>query len=186
MRTILPIDELNAFPSRIAKYFDERGRIKSKKACEDIIDELLDLYLLALANGVNSVNEQFNTVIQPTSDEIHGIIYVKVKGVTWEDRVWAWYESDGGIEEITRIAETESHRVGNTAAIQTATKAGATTKTWRTMLDDRVRDTHQYLESVSVPIDAEFWTYDGDHALAPGLFVNAENNVNCRCELTFS
>ena len=34
--------------------------------------------------------------------------------------------------------------------------------------------------------DDYFYTYDGDHASAPGLFELAENNVNCRCELLFS
>lgn len=96
--------------------------------------------------------------------------------------------TSGGIslqDAIIRIAETETHRDANTAALETATRAGATSKTWVTMLDDRVRDTHIPLEGVSVPIDAEFYTWDGDHAQAPGLFEFAENNINCRCELLF-
>ena len=55
------------------------------------------------------------------------------------------------------------------------------TKTWGTMLDESVRETHSYLESVSVPLEEEFFTFDGDHAPYPGLFQKAENNVNCRC-----
>lgn len=183
---ILPIDELNGLEAKLTPYFNEQGHIKSDDACEDIIDELLDLYLLALANGVNSVNEQFNTDIQPTDDDVYEIIYYQIDGMTFEDRVRAWYEADGTIEDIVRIAETESHRIGNTAAFNTAVKAGATQKTWLTMLDDRVREEHQYLESVSVPIDSEFYTFDGDHAPAPGMFQNVANNANCRCELAFS
>lgn len=52
--------------------------------------------------------------------------------------------------------------------------------------DEKVRDTHQYLEGMTVGIDEDFWTYDNDHASAPGMFEFAENNVNCRCELLFS
>jgi len=95
----------------------------------------------------------------------------------------------GGVsleEAIIRIAETEMHRDANTAALDTAKKAGATSKTWITMLDDRVRDTHDYLEGVTVGIDEEFYTYSGDHAPAPGMFGVPEEDINCRCELLFS
>jgi hypothetical protein len=70
--------------------------------------------------------------------------------------------------------------------LDTAKYAGAKSKTWVTMMDDRVRDTHDYLEGETVGIGEDFYTYDGDHASAPGLFELAENNVNCRCELLFS
>ena len=59
-------------------------------------------------------------------------------------------------------------------------------KTWVTMMDDKVRDTHQYLEGMTVPLDDEFYTYDGDHAQAPGGFTKPENCVNCRCQLDIS
>ena len=59
-------------------------------------------------------------------------------------------------------------------------------KIWGTMLDEKVRDTHAYLEGMKVPLDAEFYTYDGDHAQAPGGFTDANNNCNCRCALDIS
>lgn len=49
------------------------------------------------------------------------------------------------------------------------------------MMDDRVRDTHSYLEGMEVPYNARFYTYDGDSAEAPGMFSLPENNINCRC-----
>ena len=186
MRSRLPFDELNAFEKRLNVHFDSQtGRIKSRKDCEDIIDELLDLYLLALAEAVDGVNRQFQTEITPTPQEVQETVYRRIQGATWADRVLAWYMSGGTIEDIMRIAETEAHRISNEAAFDTAVKAGAKEKTWLTMLDDRVRDTHTYLESVTVPIDAEFFTWDGDHAQAPGGFERPENNINCRCELRF-
>lgn len=184
-RRILPIDELNVIQARLTIHFDKNGRIKSREDCEEIIDELLALFLLAYANGVDEINEQFGTAIAPSAQELQAIVYAPVDGATWRDRVLAWYAAGGTIDEIMRIAETEAHRIGNTAEYETAVKAGATKKKWLTMLDDRVRDTHVYLESVSVPIDAEFYTFDGDHAPAPGLFQKADNNVGCRCELEF-
>ena len=152
----------------------------------DIIDMMLDLFLLAYANGVTAVNEQFGTNIEPTPEDIERTVYQKIDGATWEDRVWTWYDEDGTEDDIMRIAETESHRDGNTAAVETAVKAGAKSKTWVTMNDDRVRDTHFWLEGLTVGVDDDFYTYDGDHAPAPGLFQLAENNVNCRCELQFA
>ena len=184
MKTIFPFDELNAFRLGLSKHFD-KGRIRSRKDCEDIIDELLDLYLLSIANAVNAVNGEFGTAVEISAADIERIIYLRIDGVTWEDRIWAWYEAGGTEADIVRIAETELHRDGNTAAYEAAVRAGATKKTWMTMLDDRVRDTHAYLEFVTVGINDEFYSYDGDHALAPGMFELPENNINCRCELDY-
>lgn len=186
MATILPIDEINVLEQRLKVYFDADGHIKSRKDCEDIIDELLDLYLLALAEAVQAVNEQFGTDIEPSAQEIQETVYRPIEGATWRDRVLAWYASGGTLADILRIAETEMTRIGNESALGVAVKAGATEKTWLTMLDDRVRDTHTYLESVTVPIDARFYTWDGDSAQAPGGFAKAENNCGCRCELRFN
>ena len=228
MRSVLPFDELNKFVTvTLPAHFDASGRIKSKKDEEDIIDELLDLFLLAYAMGNDVTNASLSSDWKPTLDEVMETIDKKVAGKTWRERISEYFDkarkgeipavsredmerrlmesgafsgqrgqteagvsdtTSGGIslqDAIVRIAETETHRDANTAALETATRAGATSKTWMTMLDDRVRDTHVPLEGVSVPIDAEFYTWDGDHAQAPGLFEFAENNINCRCELLF-
>jgi hypothetical protein len=52
------------------------------------------------------------------------------------------------------------------------------------MMDEKVRDTHKYLEGMTVALDEEFYTYDGDHAPAPHGFTKVENNANCRCVVT--
>jgi hypothetical protein len=49
------------------------------------------------------------------------------------------------------------------------------------MQDDRVRDTHDYLEGMVVPFSSRFYTYDGDSADYPGGFTLPENNIGCRC-----
>lgn len=186
LKSRLPVHELNGFGAKLKRHFDDEGHIRSRKDCDDIIDELLDLYLLALADAVDDVNQQFDTHIEPTAQEIQEIVYQPIDGSTWVDRVSAWYEAGGTLGDIERIAETETTRISNAAALDTATKAGAKSKTWLTMLDERVRDTHTYLESVTVPIDARFYTFDGDSALAPGGFALPQNNINCRCELRFN
>ena len=55
------------------------------------------------------------------------------------------------------------------------------TKTWKSMKDDKVRDTHDYLDGMTVGFDEDFYTYNGDHAKYPGLFGVPEEDVNCRC-----
>lgn len=185
-KTIFPFDEINAFKENLHTHFDSEGHIASRKDCEDIIDEMLDIFILALANGISTVNDQFGTDVELDVDTVDGIVNKKIDGVTWKDRVWSWFDTGGTEGDIVRIAETEAHRDGNEAALETAKGAGATKKTWMTMLDDRVRDTHSYIEGVTVGIDEEFYTYDGDHAQAPGLFQLPENSINCRCELMYS
>lgn len=93
------------------------------------------------------------------------------------------------VYDLSRLAETEAHRVLNEAILDSALDYAeknpekTVMKTWATMLDDRVRETHDYLEGVTVPADARFYTFDGDSAMAPGGFGKAENNCNCRCVL---
>ncbi len=113
-------------------------------------------------------------------------IYLPIEGKTFADRVLEYALLDD-VEGIRTVAETEYHRVYNTAADQTARSApGQVSKRWRTVGDDIVRETHRYLEGVEVPLDAEFYTYDGDHAAFPGGFTQARNNVNCRCIVTYT
>lgn len=185
MKTIFPFDELNVFKLGLKRHF-ENGRIKSREDCEDIIDEMLDLYLLALANGVNSVNEQFNTDISLSYDIVDGIINHRIEGATWVDRVWTWYETGGTEADIVRIAETEAHRDGNAAAYETAMQAGAENKTWVCMMLPTSRDTHIYLDGTTVGIEDEFYTFAGNHAMFPGQFGVAEEDCNCVCEVEYS
>ena len=186
MASILPMDELNRLDEEIRQRFGDAQLTDRREEEEDIIDELLDLFLLAYAMGNEVTNENLSSNYQPSVDQVMSVVDAKVAGETWRERVEGYFANGGTGEDIARIADTEMHRIANTAALDTAKKAGATSKTWVTMLDDRVRETHDYLEGMTVDIDEDFYTYDGDHASAPGLFELAENNVNCRCELMFS
>lgn len=191
MASVLPFDELNRFATQIRERYGTR-KLESSDDYEDIIDEMLDLFLLAYAQG-NTVTQENLAYLapgrelqKPTIDEVMQVVNAKVAGQTWEERTRDWFANGGSVEDIVRIAETETHRIANTAALDTAKRLGATKKTWVTMADDKVRDLHIPLEGMAVSIDSDFYTWDGDHAPAPGLFESAENNVNCRCELIFS
>ena len=184
MASILPFDELNRFDSEIRERFGNNALQKRDE--EDIIDELLDLFLLAYAMGNSVTNDNLSSDYAPSVDDVMKAVDAKVAGKTWRERVEDYFANGGTGEDIARIADTETHRIANTAALDTARQAGATNKTWVTMLDDRVRETHDYLEGMTVGIDEDFYTYDGDHASAPGLFGLGESNVACRCGLSFS
>ena len=184
MQSILPFDELNSFEASLRERF-AYGKL-AKEDEEDIIDEMLDLFLLAYAQGNSVTNANLSSDWMPTVDDVMKVIDAKVAGKTWRERVEDYFVNGGSVDDLVRIAETETHRDANTAALDTAKKAGAKNKTWVTMMDDRVRETHDYLEGMTVSIDDDFYTYDGDHASAPGLFTLPQNNVSCRCELIFS
>ena len=186
MTSVLPFDELNKFADGIRKRYGKDPLPRSKAEEEDIIDELLDLFLLAYAMGNSATNSNLLSDFTPTLDDAMKVVDKKIAGKTWRGRVEEYFDNGGTVDDIVRIAETETHRIANTSALDTAKRAGAKNKTWLTMADDRVREQHEWLEGVTVGIDDDFITPDGDRASAPGLFSMAENNVNCRCELIFS
>jgi hypothetical protein len=183
---LLPVDELNRFTSELSIHFED-GRIRSEQDRKDIENDLLEFFLFAYANGTAAANADLGTNFEPDVSAVQRVVYEPVAGETWKQRVDKYYR-DGGTEyDIQRIAETDMTRIYNTAVLDVAEQEGRTSpvlKRWETMMDDRVRDTHEYLQSVVVPYDADFITYDGDRAKAPGLFSLPENNINCRCTIT--
>lgn len=185
MASILPFDELNAFENTVKERYGKEKLVFSDDF-EDIIDLMLDLFLLAYAQGNEITNANLASEWQPTLADVMETVDKKVAGKTWRERTEEYFANGGTGDDLVRIADTEMHRIANTAALDTAKAAGAKNKTWVTMADERVRDSHQYLEGMTVGIDEDFYTYDGDHAPAPGLFELPENSINCRCELLFS
>ena len=156
---------------------------------DDIIDELLDLYLLAYFEGSQDAAKELMIDTEPSVEAAEEAINRPVAGKTFQERVREYLSGNGDVspaEGIVRLADTDSVRIYNEAKLTTATANGATKKTWRTMEDFKVRDTHRFLQDMTVPIDARFYTYDGDSAPAPAQFSLASNNVNCRCWLEFS
>lgn len=168
-------DELNILERGI-------GKEKTSEALDDFIDFLIDAYIEGFA-GANYIlgeelpidTESLSAALNQTYDDVS--IYEK----------FTQYLSDNDEVSLYRLMESEVHRVYNTGSYDCAEQSGNNLmKTWVTVGDERVRDTHAYLEGTSIPIDELFTTYDGDSALTPGGFMKAENNVNCRCILQYS
>ena len=89
-----------------------------------------------------------------------------------------------GINKAKRIAQTEGHRIAETAthdAQIAAKEAGAdVVKQWDATLDGATRDTHRQLDGQIREIDEPF-EVDGMQAMFPGDFGDPAEDCNCRC-----
>ena len=144
---------------------------------DEITDELIEAYV----QGVKDARRQLDLDEAFDIDlfDLDRALNLVIAGKTYIQRI-----RDGSDIEV--LTDTEWHRMYNTGMYDAAQGTPGVMKTWVTMEDDRVRDTHYYLEGMTIPFDAEFFTYDGDHGRFPGDFQTAENNTNCRCILTLS
>lgn len=136
---------------------------------------------MAYVYGVYDTNTSVGTDFSPKSENISRSVYKKIDGKTWEDRI----NEAKTKEELERIVKTECYRDYNEGAFDTA-KGFATHKTWVTMGDDRVRDSHWYLDGLTIGIDEYFYTLDGERALHPQGFGVASEDCNCRCILEYT
>ena len=176
----MPLDELNTFKSDLTQ------NPQAEREEEDIIDEILDLAILSYLNGVNDANDMLGTNETADVDKMREAIYREYDGRDFAADVKRHFALNSA-SGIALVADTTSHRAYVMGELDAARSGGvAQTKTWGTMLDDKVRDTHEYLQSETIPIDADFYTYTGAKAQAPGLFGIPEEDCNCRCWLTFN
>lgn len=180
----LPFDELDKFKEKLPSHF-ENGVIRSEQDKEDIIDELLDLFLLSAARGQEQANDSLESDIHLGTKSAVDIIDREIAGKTWRDRVNEYFENGGTEADIMRIAETEAHRDANEAGYATAAKAGATRKVWHCLMIPTSRDSHIHLDGVSAPIDGEFYSINGGSTKFPGEWGIAEEDCGCLCWLTF-
>lgn len=176
-------DELNLLTS--ASYVSAMGKPDKVQL---IIDDILSILIRAYTMGVEGSSDMLAYDLTVDTEKMREAIYEVIDGKTFEDRV-AEYVVGGYLNSLENLVESEFHRVYNIGeydgAVQFHEEVGyGVTRTWRTLKDDRVRETHAYMEGQEVALDEEFYTFDGDHAVRPGGFTRPENNVNCRCFVT--
>lgn len=145
-----------------------RGR---KKTCDDLDWDWTDYYLLGWDEWEREV------------------IYKEIAGKTFADRVREHFR-DMDVEGLTRTIVTEFHRDFETgghdqAKVIEKESGHKVKKIWNTVGDDRVRETHDYIHGMTALDDSRFYTFDGDSARFPGDFEKPENNIGCRCWLTY-
>lgn len=200
MDRLMPFDELNTLKEEITDVM--ALPVAERKEYEGFFyDEILDLLIMSYVFGNEAANDMLgfsdDKTIEIERNKLTESVDKKIAGKNWQERFREYFENnDATAEDIMRVAETDSHRIYNEAiyAVGEAADSGAAgeeakgvvMKTWETMLDDRVRETHSYLQSESVPFDRPFYTFDGDYADRPGDFKDPRNNVGCRCRIRLS
>lgn len=191
MKTAKPIfDELDILRERLNADFS-LGTEQRKLFRDDRIDEILDMLIMAYVFGTEDADEELTVTESVVTDEMYQAVWKVIADKNWEQRVREYFDDPNGtVDDIMRVVETDTNRIYNDAVLNVGTKVAESgtpvSKTWNTMLDDKVRDTHEYIESVTVPIDRRFYTFDGDSAMAPGGFTDPQNNINCRCSITLN
>ena len=201
---VLNFDELNIITREQIRdkveaeiYSDLPDRKVDRKRCEDII---FDLLTMAYAYGIGKAGLELGIEAKPNDRMREDAIQAPTAGETVFDRMNTHINAaeDVGltvdtatrlIEELATLIDTEAGRVANTAIFDTAEDFQRKNpdrimmKRWSGILDDRIRDTHLYLDGTEVPLDAYFYSYSGDKALFPHGFQTAQENANCRCEI---
>lgn len=176
---LFPFDELNTTKG-VVQILIEEGQ--SLALVEDTIEDLL---IMSYVFGGDQAANDLNVEKENHVEKLERALNKEIADKTWRDRIEEYYQT-GNIEDINRVIETETHRMYNTGAFDEAEEVPEAKKRWATMQDDRVRETHDYLEGEAVPLDELFYTFDGDSARFPGDFFLPENNVNCRCWLEYT
>ena len=179
---VMKWDELNIIREDARRLFAD-GRKPDKDKLLDFCDYLDFILCLIYAYGWKDAEEIVGSVPFETGLD-DKTVHQMIDGKDFKDRVLETQTA----EEVIRIIDTEAHRDYNTGVIDAAKRSGNPNlrKTWYTMLDDKVRDTHRYLEGMTVGIDDLFYTDDGDAAMFPGDFADPANNINCRCFVLLS
>lgn len=176
-------DELNILTA--TSYQSAEGNLSNRVT--QITDDILSLLIRAYKEGVEAAAKMLAYDLTVDIESMRQAVYEMIDGQTFEDRV-AVHVMAGDLSSLQTLVDSEYHRVFNQAEEDAAhefqsTRGLGVSKKWVTVKDNRVRETHEYLEGMTVGLDEEFYTYDGDHASRPGKFTKASNNVNCRCVL---
>jgi hypothetical protein len=173
----IAIDELNVI---VPEIMNKRNSVA--EVIEDILDILIDAYIL----GQEHASQMMNQRVDAGFVQMQNVIYRQIDGMTFADRATE-HILNGDIGRLETLTESEFHRVYNNSVMDGVRDTGFTnvTKRWVTVRDDRVRETHEYLEGRTIPMNEDFYTFDGDHAPYPSGFERPENNVNCRCILEY-
>lgn len=161
-------------------------QVKLEKRAEMIQEDVMSYLILAYEAGVQETAKDLGVSADVDPDLLETALFLTIEGKTVFDRIWEDVVG-GNAEQLQVLVETETHRMFETGSYDTAERVGEdAVGTWTTMRDEKVRDTHVYLEGQQIHPGERFYTYDDDSARFPGDFDKAENNVNCRCAVVWT
>lgn len=214
MDRLPPWDELSTLRTELDDTF-QAGPEERKRRKPYIIDEILDMLIMAYMYGNEAGNTMLygsdvvdqivpeqegpNRVIDIDTDDMNRAVFKVVAGKNWEQRITEYLDDENGtVDDVIRVVDTDMNRIYNDSILNVGERAEdeepedgeavkpTVMKTWQTVLDDRVRDQHSYLEGMTIPVGRRFYTYTGDSARYPGDFSDPNNNCNCRCRVSLS
>lgn len=185
-RYLLKLDEINFLAGLLGEdaASDEPTRTE-RESKEEFFDILLDMYVEGFAAAAYMLGEtEFETAgaIFPeelTEAQRREITEKRYDGVSIGEKFFQHYAAKDAAA-IRDLVNSEAHRCYALGAFSKTKQSGGTL-TWRTLSDDKVRETHWLIDGVRVNAGDYFYTFDGDYARFPGDFQKAENNANCRC-----
>ena len=187
--TLMPFDEINALREQLVygQFTDESGKRRYIYSYRELEDEFEDILIMSYILGSSAAGEMLGIETSANVNDMEKAINKKIAGKTWRERLREQLDKGGNVEDIMRIAETESHRDTNEGIYDASLDSGlALYKTWETMEDDKVREAHEEIQGQTVPFDDVFVTWDGHEARFPGDFDTPELNCNCRCYISVS
>ena len=183
---LMPFDELNTFRQMVIEYKTEPMALSDRERLRDDIEDYIEFLLIeAYTYGNVQAMQDLGLLDRDPAGFINPDVMAKtinepVADKTYKDRIREYLDDESStVEDFQRVAETDATRVYNAGVVDGGKASGVqgVMKQWQTMEDERVRSTHEYLQSMTVPLNSDFWTWDGDHARAPGLFSLPENNI---------
>jgi len=193
------INTLGPYAFDIAQRYLEEGLREAIEASGHEIDEYLAEYITVTAFKINDVSRRrivptvantesvAQTSNKPTFKELEDEVPDESEDRE-EDDLLPYYMYFDSEDRAEFIAEDEANSIEGYEDFLVALMRGFTTKTWNTMQDKRVRDTHVKAEGQTVPI-GEFFHVGNALLMSPRDTVNGadypEELVNCRCWLTF-
>jgi len=183
-------DELNNLEASVEDLVQNVDSIKDEPnraiMQSQIEDDLEDLLIMAYVMGSDYAKRVLDIEDEEAEsvDRMSSVINQPIEGKTWKERVRE-HAQNGDFGMIETVIRTEADRVYNEAVEQTAEESEIPNiyKTWVTMDDEKVRDTHWHLRGMTVPLNDYFYTFNYDRAKAPHGFGVASEDCNCRCRL---
>lgn len=193
------------------KYFGEmhltdeevEERIHLAGLLEDAFKHLFSIVSISAAGGVDIELDRFMLVTIVTAwlrdavwdivEELEDASYIEqyiedlsseVVDATIRNIEDAYYTSE---DRAKYIAENEANTIYNDADFQSAVEEGKTSKTWVSMEDNRVRETHAEIDGVTIPIGEPFMVGNSMMMFPKDTSLDAdpEEIVNCRCTVMY-
>ncbi len=171
--------------------YDTGGEIIQTLTSGKIRGEMhIDILEKAIKTPVGglTIDLRFDRLRTDLADRMLGSVTRGIQnGDTWKV-IAKDFSTQGGRNMTTmqRIIETEGHRLEEQAKLDVARKSTKPLlKEWVSMRDSHVRQSHQILDGVTIPLDDDFVSPSGAVGQAAALIGTAEDEINCRCFLAY-